>query len=170
MKERKNIYKRILAVCLISILVLSQYFVIQSDVVRGQSDFEIRVQYQGERDDKIRTVAVFSENDLKSIGAGTYYYSSITSIGTIMQTLAYGPRLSDVIAAAGIDIDSVDYVVFRTDDGSGLDGRFSINFSKDKIVGERWSYPNLAKNYDQNIENRTIIPKNGALSGGKKVP
>ena len=61
----------------------------------------VRVQYFGERGDMIREKARFSRSELEAMGAQTWYYSNVTSVGTVMSMAAYGPEVMTIIEAAG---------------------------------------------------------------------
>ena len=81
MKNSGGRIKRIVAsLCVIAIAVM-QGFVLMPLVSYAEKAGDvlvIRVQYAGEREDKIRDVARFSRSTLEGMSAGTYKYSSIT--------------------------------------------------------------------------------------------
>jgi len=134
--------KRLFAVCCVVLMVLLQFaFVMPSDAeANGGEDFEVRVQYEGERSGKIRTVTVFSNSDLEAMGAHNQMFSNVTRVGTLMRSAALGIELEKVIEAAGIDLDSVESFTFRASDG------YTMTFYGEDYLGSSgWYYPNLGR-------------------------
>ena len=126
----------------------------------------VRVQYFGERGDMIREKARFSRSELEAMGAQTWYYSNVTSVGTVMSMAAYGPEVMTIIEAAGIDPASIKNVTFRTTDG------YTRNFTVQQhlMFGGRYYYPNLSSNYERSEDNESLTPLPGSLEGGYEVP
>ena len=172
MKNSGGRIKRIVAsLCVIAIAVM-QGFVLMPLVSYAEKAGDvlvIRVQYAGEREDKIRDVARFSRTTLEGMSAGTYKYSSITSVGTVMHSIGNGPKVVDIVSAAGVDPSSVETVYFRTNDGYGEHSRYSRSFSMSSLAGTKNYYPMLSYKYDR-VDEDAIIPKTGALEGRQKVP
>ena len=169
------IRKRILAIILIAALIIAQALFItplcaKNQVYAGDASLEVRVQYEGWREDKIPVKASFTRTQLESIGNQVYKYANVTDVATLLRIVARGPRVVDVIEAAGIDRNSIKYIVFRTTDGSGKDRRFSMQLEPWEYETERFYYPNLAKNYERDNEECIIYPNKGSLSGAIKVP
>lgn len=170
--RKKELKKRILAAVCVTALALMQAFIIapaagQSDV-HGASpagtDLEVRVQYYGERGDKLRVKETFSRSQLASMGSSTYYYSNITRIGGIMTMAARGPKVTTILEKAGIDLGSVQNITFSTDDG------YTRNFSVGThLTSTRYYYPNLSALSEQ-TDRETVIVQEGALEGAKTVP
>lgn len=164
------ISKRISVIATIAVLILAQTWVVSPEVKAADGSLEVRIQYEAWRGDKIPTKAVFSSEELLGIGSQIYQYTNVTDVATLMRTVARGPKLSDVISAAGIDRSSVKYVIFRTVDGNGKDGRYSMKLSPWQYESDRMYYPNLAGNYERNNEEGTIKPNEGSLSDASHVP
>ena len=160
---------RILAVLCAALMVLLQVaFVVPAiyaaaDTKAGE-EFEVRVQYEGERGGKIRTAAVFSNSELEALGAHNQMFSNITRVGTVMHSAAYGVELEKIIEAAGIDLNAVKSFTFRATDG------YTLSFNGDDYLGATgWYYPELSR-----LSNRVntgngdgvLQMKAGALDGG----
>jgi len=126
----------------------------------------VRVQYFGERGDMIREKASFSRSELEAMGAQTWYYSNVTSVGTVMSMAACGPEVMTIIEAAGIDPAAIKNVTFRTTDG------YTRNFTVQQhlMFGGRYFYPNLSSNYERSEDNRSLTPLPGSLEGAYEVP
>lgn len=135
--------KRIIAMCCAVLLIALQVvFVVpvmhaDADSKAGEN-LEVRVQYEGERGGKIRTIAVFSNSELESLGAYDAKYVNITRVGTLMKTAAHVVNLTNIIEAAGIDIESVKSFTFRATDG------YTMTFGGEDYLGTAgWYYPAL---------------------------
>ena len=162
--------KRIAAIICALALVLGQaVFVVpayaaESSGVPGEV-LSVRVQYAGEREDKIREKISFTADELRSMDAAVYRYTNVTDVGTVLQIVAVGPPILNVIEAANIDINSIKMITFKTTDG------YSRNFDVGKhITSERYYYPNLPKNYQRNSDAMTLIPLEGSLADAQRVP
>ena len=162
--------KRIAAVMCALALVLGQaVFVVpasaaESSGVPGEV-LSVRVQYAGEREDKIREKVSFTADELSSMGAAVYRYTNVTDVGTVLQIVAVGPPLLNVIEAANIDINSIKMITFKTTDG------YSRNFDVGKhLTSERYYYPNLPKNYERDSDTMTLVPLEGSLADAQRVP
>lgn len=128
-------------------------------------NLSVRVQYFGERGDMIREKANFTRSDLEGMGAQTWYYSDVTSVGTIMSMAARGPEVLSIIEAAGIDPGSVKNITFRTTDG------YTRNFTVEQhLSGGRYYYPLLSANYERSEDGTALTPQEGALEGASEVP
>ncbi len=170
-------YRIAAAVCAVAIAIaqcvlLWPAFVQEAHAETAGQTLSVRVQYFGERGDMIREKARFSRSDLEAIaaesGIQTCYYSNITNVGDVMSMAAYGPAVTDIIAASGIELDSVNYVTFRTTDNySGYTKDFTID--QHLTEGNRFFYPYLSSLYSSG-ENGTLIPKEGALADAQPVP
>ena len=165
--KRQEKYKRVTAaICAVLIAILQVFVIVpvfapESSEAYGASpggDLVVRVQYIGERGDKVREKAVFSSSQLASMGSGTYYYSNITSVGGIMRMVATGPKITTILSSAGIDLGSIHHINFRTSDGGGAHQRYSMNFTSSHYASSnRWYYPYLMKHYKRNSDG-TITP------------
>lgn len=160
------------AIALAQCVLLWPAFVQEASAETAGQTLSVRVQYFGERGDMIREKARFSRSDLEAIaaesGIQTCYYSNITNVGDVMSMAAYGPAVTDIIAASGIELDSVNYVTFRTTDNySGYTKDFTID--QHLTEGNRFFYPYLSSLYSSG-ENGTLIPKEGALADAQPVP
>lgn len=164
--------KRIAAVLCIAALALSQVLFVMPETVSAETFsgkagevLSVRVQYAGEREDKIREKVSYTAAELKGMNAAVYRYTNVTNVGTVMQIIAVGPRMIDVIDAAGVDINSIKMITFKTDDG------YSRNFDVGKhLTSTRYYYPNLPKNYQRNSDAQTLIPLEGSLADAQTVP
>ncbi len=170
--------KRIAAIICVTALALCQVvFVIPKAVYAEEGSgvagevLSIRVQYAAERDDKIREKARFTSSELASMGSSIYRFTNVTDVGTVLQIVAKGPRLIDVINAAGIDLGSIEMITFRTKDGSGAHSHYSRNFYVGThLTATRYYYPNLVKNHERNDDGTALTPLDGALDGAQSVP
>ena len=125
----KHTVKRIAAAAIaVSIALMQAFFLLPERVDAGGNNLSIRVQYAAEPGAKIREKAVISRGELAGM-SGTYCYSNVTSVGTVMVMKARGVRVTEVISKAGIDINSVKLITFRTDDG------YTRNISRNQITG-----------------------------------
>lgn len=162
--------KRIAAVICALALVLGQaVFVVpasaaESSGVPGEV-LSVRVQYAGEREDKIREKISFTSDELRSMDAAVYRYTNVTDVGTVLQIVAVGPPLLNVIEAANIDINSIKMITFKTTDG------YSRNFDVGRhLTSERYYYPHLPKNYERDSDAMTLVPLEGSLADAQRVP
>lgn len=154
--------KRIIAVCCVVLIVLLQFvFVVPASAkATAGEDFEVRVQYEGERGGKIRTVAVYSNSDLEAMGAHNQLFSNITRVGAVMHSAAYCIELKRIIEAAGIDLGSVKSFTFRTNDG------YTMTYNDDYLGSSGWYYPQLSSlsdRVDTGNEEGVVQMKPGAL-------
>lgn len=164
--------RRIAAVLCIAALALSQVLFVMPEFASAETFsgkagevLSVRVQYAGEREDKIREKVSYTAEELKGMNSAVYRYTNVTNVGTVMQIIAVGPRLLDVIEAAGVDINSIKMITFKTDDG------YTRNFDVGKhLTSTRYYYPNLPKNYERNGDARTLIPLEGSLADAQTVP
>lgn len=166
--------KRICAILCLTVLFVGQLFLIMPESAYGETagaDLTIRVQYLGEREEKIRTKAVFSRSELEAMSAGTFNYANVTRVGTVMSIVARGPELLTVIERAGIDINSIDYITFRTLDGEGEHSRYTRNFYVGThLGGNRYFYPYLTENYERGEDGASLTPLKGSLKNAQRVP
>ena len=133
-------------------------------------DLEVRVGYFGD-DMDYRTKAVLSRSEIESLGMETRYYSNLTNVGTVMGIIAKGPKITDVIEAAGIDCGSVQMIHLRTTDGqSGNEWFINGSLNMDQWVNAtRYYYPELRANYEVTDDGLTL-PKEGSLANSSTVP
>lgn len=132
--------KKIIICLSIVIMVSMQVGILWPETVMGETAGDVlvvRVQYFGDRGDKIKDKATFSRSELEAMGSATYCYSNVTNVGTVMVMKARGPKLTTVISNAGIDLGSIQNVTFRTTDG------YTRNFSSSRIASDGYYYPNL---------------------------
>ena len=167
MAERcKQKYKKRLALfCAVFLLLLQCVVLVPDEVCADDDDFVVRVQYFGERGDKLdsRIKAVFSRSDLEAMSE-QFYYTNVTNVGTVMTTSALGVPMESLLDMSGIDIGSIMSFTFRVTDN------YTENFSIAKHVSEkRYFYPYLAGNYERG-DNGTIIPLKGSLADYTIVP
>lgn len=169
--QNKFIMKRLLAAFCAVLIAAAQCILLWPAVAEetfGETAGEtlsVRVQYFGERGDMIREKARFTRDELEDLGAQTWYYSNVTSVGTVMSMAAYGPEVLAIIEAAGIDPASVSNVTFRTTDG------YTRNFKVDQhLSGGRYYYPYLSSGYERNEEGTALTPLEGSLDNALEVP
>ena len=159
---------RIIAIgCAVLIALLQVVFVMPSfthAAATAGEQLEVRVQYDAEPGDKIRTKTVFNNSELEAIGAHNKRFSNITRVGTIMHSAAYCVELDKIIAAAGIDLGSVKSFTFRATDG------YTITFlGNDYIGASGWYYPELCRHahrFDTGGYEDAVRLDKGALDGG----
>ncbi len=130
----------------------------------------VRVQYAGEREEKIREKIRFTKSELEQMGVSTRYYTNVTRVGTILAIIGRGPEMTTILEEAGIDLNSIQYITFRTTDGTGIHQRYSRNFTVNQhLTANRYYYPNLQKNYDR-VDDNALIPLHGSLRKAQLVP
>ncbi|MCQ2566863.1 MAG: Ig-like domain-containing protein [Mogibacterium sp.] len=173
MKHNETI-KRILAIMCLTLIVIAQVpFVVplwgENEVIAADS-FEVRVQYEGWREDKTPVKASFSSNELLSLGSNIYFYSNVTDVATVMRTVACGPTINAILDAAGIDRSSVSYIALKTTDGSGKDGRFPLKITPSMYSSTRYYYPKLPTRHNKDEDGERIMPREGALADAETVP
>ncbi|MBQ6496329.1 MAG: Ig-like domain-containing protein [Firmicutes bacterium] len=159
-------YKKTLAlICACFIMLLQCALLIPAVAYAADGDFEVRVQYFGERGDKLdsRVKAVYSREELESM-SDQFYFTNVTNVGTIMTTSAIGVPMGTLLEMSGIDIGSIMSFTFRVTDN--YTGNFDV---ATHITKTRYFYPYLASNYERG-ENGTIIPLKGALQDYNIVP
>ena len=167
---RTDFLKRFAAAACAAVLALSSVLLLIPAMEPGYAETAgetliVRVQYFGERGDMIREKARFTRSDLEAMGAQQYYYSNVTSVGTVMSMAAYGPEVLTIIEAAGIDPGSISNITFRTTDG------YTRNFTVDRhLSGGRYYYPELASGYERSDDMTTLTPLEGSLAGAEEVP
>lgn len=182
--KKRGLFNRILAgICVVAMVAVQAFVLVptigQEDAFGAQNgrDLVVRVQYFGERGDKLRVKKTFSGRDLADLwgmeGGNTYYYSNVTRVGTVMVMKARGPSVASVIEAAGIDMGSVHNITFATDDG------YTRNFTAATMMETRYYYPLLSSLYercagevsgDSDNGNSSLIPLTDALEGAESVP
>ncbi|MCI6993224.1 MAG: Ig-like domain-containing protein [Clostridiales bacterium] len=172
MATRKHIANRILAmICVAALVIMQGLFVLPEVSHAASGGLVVRVQYAGERGDKIRTKCTFSDSELASMDCGTYRYNNITRVGTVMRSIAYGPTITSIIENAGIDLDSVTGFAFKTSDGYA---QHSFDIGK-YLYTPRYYYGNLwlFQSNERTIEKNGVRPielYQGALNGPERVP
>lgn len=172
--KRNDLKNRILAVLCLTVFFACQVVFILPEKVYAETPGQgliVRVQYLGEREEKIRTKAVFTRSELESMGSSTYHFSNVTRVGTVMSVIARGPSLLSVIDQAGIDLNSIDYITFRTTDGEGEHSRYTRNFYVGThLTQTRYFYPYLTENYERGDDGQSLTPLKGSLKGAVSVP
>ena len=174
MIKKRTLKNRIMTLlCILLLAVIQMIFIMPVEVsadTPGET-LTVRVQYFGEREDKIREKASFTRSDLEAMGASAYNYSNVTRVGTVMSTVARGPQLITVLERAGIDLNSINYITFRTSDGEGVHQRYTRNFTVGAhLTATRYFYPYLSSNYERNEDGETLVPLEGALKDKVSVP
>lgn len=172
--KRNGLKNRICAILCLTVFFACQVVFVLPDKVYGETAGEaltIRVQYLGEREEKIRTKAVFSRSELEAMGASVHNYSNVTRVGTVMSIVARGPELLTIIERAGVDINSIDYITFRTTDGEGEHSRYTRNFYVGThMTATRYFYPHLTENYERSEDGLSLTPLRGTLNRAVSVP
>lgn len=169
------IKNRILAVLCLTMLLLTQVMIVypcleKNEAYAAGGSLEIRVQYEGWREDKIPTKTVMTRSDLEAISTSAKQYINVTDVATTMRIIAKGPTIPSLLDTAGIDRSSVQYIIFRTGDGSGRDSRYSLKIYPSMYENDRLYYPNLFGNYEKDYDEGIIRPKEGSLSNPQRVP
>ena len=136
MISRYTVKKIVAAMIAVSIALMQAFILLPEKAEAGGDTLSIRVQYAAEPGAKIREKAVITRSELSEM-SDIYCYSNVTSVGTVMVMKARGAKVTDVISKAGIDIDSVKLITFRTDDG------YTRNISRNQITGSGYYYPKL---------------------------
>lgn len=174
MMKSMKLKKRILSVLCLMFLLLLQVAVLFPQKAYAETPGEtlvVRVQYVGEREEKIREKARFSSSELEAMGASTYNYTNVTDVGTVMSTIGHGPALLTIISRAGVDLNSIKYITFRTSDGTGEHQRYTRNYTVgNHLTAARYFYPLLSDNYERNDDERSLTPLAGSLKNKVSVP
>lgn len=172
MADRKHIAKRILAmICVAALVIMQGVFVLPAASHAASGGLVVRVQYAGERGDKIRTKCTFSTAELEQIGSGTYYYNNINRVGSIIRSKASGPEITSIIKAAGIDLNSVESFALIVNYSDERFGQQLYGVGK-YLYAERYYYPNLTmcKKGSASGDFVPVILQQGALDNAKAVP
>lgn len=172
MVVKKHIANRILAmICVTALVIMQGVFVLPAASHAASGGLVVRVQYAGERGDKIRTKCTFSAAELEQMSNGTYYYSNINRVGSIMRSKASGPEITSIINAAGIDMSSVESFALIVNNSGERFGQQLYNVGK-YIYTERYYYPNLTrcKKGSGSGDFVPVIPQEGALDNPQPVP
>ena len=121
----------------------------------------VRVGYFGDVND-YRLKAELSRQQLEALPQYTTNYTNVTRVGTIMYTVAQGPKVEDVLALAGIDVWSAQTMHLRTTDATGETNNWFSEFTAAAYLsGNRFYYPNINGKWE------TLSESSGqALSGG----
>lgn len=163
---RKDKRNRLLSAAIVFVFIVAQLMIavpaVQEYSYAAGGSLEVRVKYFGDQGDKIRTKWVFSESELYGLGSAEHLYSNVTSIGTVLSIRAEGPQILSIIDAAGIDINSVARINFRSGDDYGYTMDFSV---ANHLSGGRYYYPNLNRYYTKNDDN-TLTPMDVELADG----
>jgi len=89
------------------------------------------------------TVATYSISDLEKMTQVTQGYSSIDSMPAPCMTAAQGARVTDILTKAGIDVNSVQNITFKSTDG------YTTSLTKQYLLSTtRYYYPNLTNYWD----------------------
>lgn len=106
------------------------------------------------------TVATYAISDLENMTQVTQGYSSIDSMPAPCLTAAQGVKVTDILMRAGIDVNSVQNIKFKSTDG------YTLQLTKQYLLDTaRYYYPNITSSWD--TENNG--PGDAALSGGVQV-
>ena len=89
------------------------------------------------------TVATYSISDLQNMTQVTQGYSSIDSMPAPCMTAAQGVEVAGILTGAGIDVDSVQNIKFKSTDG------YTMSLTKQYLLGTtRYYYPNITSYWD----------------------
>ncbi len=106
------------------------------------------------------TAATYSISDLQNMTQVTQGYSSFDSMPAPCMTAAQGVRVSNILTEAGIDVNSVQYLTFKSTDG------YAATLTKQYLLDTpRYYYPNLTQYWD--TVNHCVY--GDALAGGVQV-
>lgn len=156
---------------MLTVLIICSTLLIFPYEAFGQTAGEtltVRVGYWGE-DGDYRVKAELTRQQLEALPQQTNFYTNMTRVGTIMATVGRGPKLSDVINAAGIDTGSVRMIHLRTTDAGGRVNSWFLDFKADKYIGsDLYYYPNIIDNWEI-LGERLGRPLEGALEGMTRV-
>ena len=127
----------------------------------GMSDtFKITVGYYGGEFTEKKT---FTLAEMQAMANYKETYTYIDAMPSVVVVSASGIRLTDLLAAAGIDVNSVQVIHFTTFDG--YDKKKSSVLKTDLIDKNRYYYPNLRSHWDTDTASATL----GYASGAKVV-
>lgn len=105
---------------------------------------------------------VFSAAEMKSMANYKQAYTYIDSMPAVCVSSAYGIKVTDLLAAAGIDINSVEKLTFRCMDGYG--GVYGKTLTKSTLLDtNRYFFPNLPSHWDFDTGAVTAGATAGAL-------
>lgn len=107
---------------------------------------------------------VFSASEMAAMANYKQVYTYIDSMPAVCVSSAYGVKVTDLLEAAGIDVNSVEKITFRCMDGYG--GEMGKTLTKSKLLDtNRYYFPNLATHWDFDTASVTA----GATAGAIKV-
>lgn len=102
------------------------------------------------------TVATYTISDLENMTQVTQGCSSIDSMPAPCLTAAQGVKVTDILTRAGIDVDAVQNIKFKSTDG------YAAQLTKQYLLDTiRYYYPNITANWDTANNH----PGDAALSG-----
>lgn len=106
------------------------------------------------------TVATYLSSDLENMTPVKQGYSSIDSMPAPCLTAARGVKVTDILTRAGIDVNSIENIKFKSTDG------YTLQLARQYLLDiARYYYPNISSNWD--TENN--CPDDAVLSGGIPV-
>lgn len=113
--------------------------------------FKITVGYYGGEFTEKKT---FSLAEMQAMANYLETYTYIDAMPSVVVVSAKGIRLTDLLAAAGIDVNSVQVIHFTTFDG--YDKKNSSLLKTDLIDKNRYYYPNLKSHWDTDTASATL--------------
>lgn len=132
-----------------------------NQAVVGASDtFKITVGYYGGEFTEKKT---FTLAEMQAMANYKETYTYIDAMPSVVVVSASGIRLTDLLAAAGIDVNSVQVIHFTTFDGYNKQN--SSILKTDLIDKHRYYYPNLRSHWDTDTASATL----GYAAGAKTV-
>lgn len=159
--------KKTVAIITVILFVLLQFTIlIPQEALARDTALEIRVQYLMERGDMVRLKTTISSADLDA-AAQEYCFANIRNTGNILVMKAKGVPITEILRAAGIDINSVDCIYPDTDDAYGKDpqsGTIHVKYTRNDIEGMGYYYPKLnAIDKTEEGEFVTYFTKSGSV-------
>lgn len=144
--------------CLVMLMVLCSFFWLALPEGAGASEqaaaTELTVKLNG------ATLATYSISELAQMPQVTQGYSSIDSMPAPCMTAARGVKVTDILISAGIDVDSVQKITFKSTDG------YAIPLTKQFLLDtNRYYYPHLVNEW-VSFESNNYEP---ALRDGVRV-
>ncbi len=106
------------------------------------------------------TLATYSSSDLENMTQVTQGFSSIDSMPAPCMTAAQGVKVADILTRAGLDVNSVQNITFKSTDG------YAMSLTKQYLLDtNRYYYPNITSYWDS--DNKCTY--GAALNGGVQV-
>lgn len=165
-------YNKKRIILIVALILMLQLFIMPAKIAYAESagsTLTVRVGYFGESSD-YRIHKKITRAQLESLPQYTAYYTNVTRVGTIMYTVARGPKMADVINYANIDLASTQTMHLRTTDATGDPNNWFTEFTAQAYLNKtRYYYPNINDKWET-ISESSGQALAGGLAGAQSVP